>query len=500
MNYVLLCSKIMSGDDKALELMKDAAITNSTAAYYMANIYDKGYYKRQIDSQLSLAYYCLASYLGSSEATEYLQKHKSSVVERCLNYIQDLGSEGQFNFDQIKAMIRIPQNISDSGVVLSDDPIGVESAECDNHRKRRDVLNKEGKEWKEKRDVLNAKVKSIATEISNLLLRRDELNTQIKELKNERNQYTKIANDARTQLEVNDNLNSERVRKLKDDAYKNTKLADEKHQQMISIVKESQNLHHKIEQLSSKRDGWRIQSDNAHKQWIRCKTQADKEHDLYIKSVKNIKAIQNSNNSPGATHFEQIDDQDATKAVFLDFIHYMNDLKFHDPIFGTNLREQFKTSSVKTSYIDVIELFKSVLLKESAILFISTPNYSKEWKMDKKHPHIRYFNNVALRIRFSDTHDLVLITDLVDKAEERIKIGLKFYVKGFVFIDVNVVHPREIEVSGRVFAKMGQDKNTPWIDYRGPITSTKVSNQINSSVIDFLEKNVMMRMMIVSII
>ena len=445
----------MSGDDKALESMKEAAVVNPTAAYYMANIFDKGYYRHQIDSQLSLAYYCLASYLGSLEATEYLQKHKSSVVERCLNYIQILESEGQINFDQIVTMIKTPQNSPESEIVSSEDAIYVEN------RKMRDNPNKEEEMWKEKRDALNAEIKSIATEISDLSMRRNELNNQVKELKNERNQYNKLANEARTQLKENDDLDQECVEKLKDNVNKNQKYANEKHQQMIDIANQSQTIQNRINELSSEKNNLTIDANNAHKQWIKHK--------------------------PQTCDIRQSDDRDTTKAIFLDFIQYMNDIKFHDPIFGTNLREQFKTSSVKTSYVDVIELFKNRLLKESITLYISTPNYKKEWKKDKKCPHIRYFNNVSLRMRFSDTHDLVLITDLVDNAEERSRIGFKFYVKGFVFIDMNVVHPHEIKVSGRVFARLGNDKNTPWVDCKGTITSTKVNNQINSKVIDFLE-------------
>ncbi len=64
-NYVLLYSKILSGDEKALEAMKDAANSSSTAAYYLAVVYDKGYYKGEVNSHLSLAYYCMAAYLGT---------------------------------------------------------------------------------------------------------------------------------------------------------------------------------------------------------------------------------------------------------------------------------------------------------------------------------------------------------------------------------------------------------------------------------------------------
>ncbi len=491
-NYVLLFSKILSGNNDALESMKNAANSNSTAAYYLAVVYDKGYYKGEVNSHLSLAYYCMAAYLGSPEAMEHLQKHKSSTVNRCLNYIQNLGYEDQFDFNHIISIIENPCGQTNTDNKPTEVSENLEDIDENDHRAKRDALNKKVKEWKNERDRLNEEVKSLSNEINESLSHRDYLNKQTKDLKAEHDKYQKLAKETRQQLSVPGKImDAKRKKEINDNAAKYTKKANDNHKEMEKVVEQAQNIQRRIIQLSSMRDALHEQADNAHRQFISYKEQADQEHTLLIKSIKDKKTITTSvsERPPGPFVIEQTDNSNATKVIFLDFDHYMDEVKFHDPTFGTGLREQFKTSSVKTPYVDVIDLFRNVFLKESITLYLSTPNYVKEWEKNKKYPTIQYLKNVAIRTEFSETHDLVLVADIVLNQDERFKIGCIFDVKGFVFIDVNMIHSGEIEVRGRVLAKLGQEKNIAWIDYNGAASITHIYNQIDSKIIGFLEEN-----------
>src|SRR5438552_10268641 len=61
-----------------------------------------------------------------------------------------------------------------------------ENQEAERHRRRRDELNGKTREWVEKRDALNAQVRTLVDEATQHRIQRDELNAQVKAAKEER--------------------------------------------------------------------------------------------------------------------------------------------------------------------------------------------------------------------------------------------------------------------------------------------------------------------------
>ena len=77
-----------------------------------------------------------------------------------------------------------------------------ENAEAERHRRRRDELNDQTREWVNRRDDLNAQVRALVEQAMGHRQRRDELNAQVKKAKEERdvwnrkvNELSEIAND-----------------------------------------------------------------------------------------------------------------------------------------------------------------------------------------------------------------------------------------------------------------------------------------------------------------
>src|SRR2546428_4670755 len=61
-----------------------------------------------------------------------------------------------------------------------------ENQEAERHRRRRDELNDKTREWVEKRDALNAQVRTLVDEATQHRIKRDELNALVKAAKEER--------------------------------------------------------------------------------------------------------------------------------------------------------------------------------------------------------------------------------------------------------------------------------------------------------------------------
>lgn len=509
--YARLFAAIAAGNEDAFITMKRDACTNPSAAYFVAVTYAKGCYKGVVDPQLSLVYYCIASYLSSPGAKDYLKKHQSSAAEACLSYLRSHRPDS-IDIDHMLMIVNDPNNEvmsmkeSNSSVESKSDQhkggetnsnhhdeqrnvddsvfqVRHEMSDAEYHKSRRDEFNGKVKEWKQKRNNLNNEVKITNEQIPELLKQRDALNDQVKRIKAERDQLQTIENQVRQELRKTSDADSQRVTELRMRLQVRRQLTEQKHQEMVRSSKDSQAIQQKIDTLFKTRADLQKQADDAHKQFIKYKREADQEHELYLRALRETK------NTPPGRVLKQ-DSPDAVNVIFMDFSHYLNEVKYHDPAFGSSLREQFKTISVKTPFDDVTDLFKTILLKESQILHISTPNYERKWVKDKKYAQFQYLKNIAIRVDYNETHDLVLVADLV-KNEGHAE-SYRFIVKGFVFVDVNVVHSTEIDVSGRIYVRMDQ-KNASWLCCSGLVSASNVNNQINSRVIDFLENNSVIR-------
>src|SRR3989440_10568571 len=75
-----------------------------------------------------------------------------------------------------------------------------ENQEAERHRRRRDELNDKTREWVEKRDALNARVRALVDEATQHRIQRDELNAQVKVAKEERDRYNRRVNELQDQL------------------------------------------------------------------------------------------------------------------------------------------------------------------------------------------------------------------------------------------------------------------------------------------------------------
>src|SRR5256712_9126785 len=75
-----------------------------------------------------------------------------------------------------------------------------ENQEAERHRRRRDELNDKTREWVEKRDTLNAQVRTLVDEATQHRIKRDELNALVKAAKEERDRNNRRGNELQEQL------------------------------------------------------------------------------------------------------------------------------------------------------------------------------------------------------------------------------------------------------------------------------------------------------------
>jgi len=127
-----LLQRINSGDSEALEEMKEVANSNIKgsydAAFKLALVYEKGHYDKNVDEDLSLAYYCQARCLGSKDAANYLEEHDSDKISICHRYLSDLDKNGgKFDFDHVLSLIKNPSSYDTE--IASEKPIQLGTGE-----------------------------------------------------------------------------------------------------------------------------------------------------------------------------------------------------------------------------------------------------------------------------------------------------------------------------------------------------------------------------------
>ena len=69
------------------------------------------------------------------------------------------------------------------------------NVEAEKHRRIRDELNEKTREWVEKRDALNAKVRELVDQAAKHREVRDEMNAKVREAKDNRDHWNKIVNE-----------------------------------------------------------------------------------------------------------------------------------------------------------------------------------------------------------------------------------------------------------------------------------------------------------------
>jgi len=218
--------------------------------------------------------------------------------------------------------------------------------DMDLHRMLRDKHNKEAREWANKRDELNKKVRELVAEAKEHKSKRDELNNKVKELKEERSKWNekvqelsnKLREERKRLMPKKDMPNIPRLRKklkelefkqqtsvlppdkerelveiidslykqigeyeaaMNDELKKNEELkkiqdelnaakeeAEKYHKEIEAAVKEAQEHHNKMVELFEKVDELRKEADEAHKMYLENKKTADEEHEKFIAAAK----------------------------------------------------------------------------------------------------------------------------------------------------------------------------------------------------------------------
>ena len=97
---------------------------------------------------------------------------------------------------------------------------GIVNEDAEKHRKLRDELNNQTKEWKSKRDSLNSKVRELVDEAGKCREERDSLNQKVRETKELRDEWNQKVTALKEQLapyrnEKNDEKNEVPVKQLK---------------------------------------------------------------------------------------------------------------------------------------------------------------------------------------------------------------------------------------------------------------------------------------------
>ena len=251
------------------------------------------------------------------------------------------GRKGYIDFNFSTASMEANASLS----VLSDLELKREWAngEAEKHRRRRDELNLGTREWVEKRDALNAQVRSLVEEATRHRQRRDELNAQVQAAKVERDKGNRRVNDLlarvnelkrtkaprggvplshlkreardlefrhqtsvlkpgeeRALIEEMGRLQAE-IRKREKELEQDVEVkkaveefraardaAEAAHKQVGELAEAAQREHDAMVALFEQGDALRKQADGAQEEFIRTKMLADEEHRKHIEFIRQV--------------------------------------------------------------------------------------------------------------------------------------------------------------------------------------------------------------------
>jgi uncharacterized coiled-coil DUF342 family protein len=218
-----------------------------------------------------------------------------------------------------------------------------ENQEAERHRHRRDDLNDRTREWVDKRDSLNAQVRTLVEDATQHRIRRDELNAQVRAAKEERDVYNKKVNELfervndakrkrlprgaipisklrrdlkaleqrhmtsvlspdkeRALIEEMGRVNAElkkvekeieeneEVRRLAEELHAARDVAEAAHKRVSSLAEEAQKEHDLMSSLYERSDELRKEADLAQEEFIKTKMLADEEHRKHIEHIREV--------------------------------------------------------------------------------------------------------------------------------------------------------------------------------------------------------------------
>ena len=215
--------------------------------------------------------------------------------------------------------------------------------EAEKHRKIRDELNEKTREWVEKRDALNAKVRELVDQAAKHREVRDEMNAKVREAKESRDHWNKIVNELSEKVGKikKENLpkSGPSISRLKKDlknlefkqmtsvlskdkeqelieqmasiqnqikerekayesneevknAVKELREAKEKaeayHREVSEYAEKAQSAHDAMIALYEQADAVRKEADAAQEAFVANKIRADEEHKLHIENIRQV--------------------------------------------------------------------------------------------------------------------------------------------------------------------------------------------------------------------
>jgi len=166
-------------------------------------------------------------------------------------------------------------NGSDSGVSILDLMCKDQHSAALDHKRRRDELSKESKNWMELCKKYNEMSKTASVKAAEAKKERDECNAKIKELKEKRNEY---------------HAKAASLKEKGGDEYEAARLEGNKiHEEMMSYTKRGQLAHSQMIQFYDDVNVSKKLATAAYKKSKECRKMADKEHEAFVGSMKFIK-------------------------------------------------------------------------------------------------------------------------------------------------------------------------------------------------------------------
>lgn len=217
------------------------------------------------------------------------------------------------------------------------------NADAERHKKLRDELNDKTKEWAEKRDELNAKVRKFIDEANARRDMRDKLNAEVREAKAQRDEWNRKFNDLsakvmalrrekmpksglslrkfkaelralekkhmtsvlstdkeRALVEQISDLSSKikamekeieqfsEVKQAEKDAHEAKDNAESFHRKVSELAEKAQIEHDSMLKLYEEADKHRKEADNAQDDFIKTKLAADEEHREHIEHIRQV--------------------------------------------------------------------------------------------------------------------------------------------------------------------------------------------------------------------
>lgn len=217
------------------------------------------------------------------------------------------------------------------------------NAEAEKHKHLRDKLNEQTKEWVQKRDMLNGQARELIEKANAHKARRNELNQEVRDTKVHRDEWNKKVNEVAEQLakkkrdkeprkgpsirqlkkklkalelqqmtsvmkpdkerELIDQIGQlsneikelekelegdEEIKELLAQAAEAREKAEYYHARVEELADESQAEHDAMMAVYDKSDAIRKEADKAQENFIKCKVQADEEHQAHIELIRQV--------------------------------------------------------------------------------------------------------------------------------------------------------------------------------------------------------------------